>query len=84
MGSNFAPLLFVYSHEAEFIQNLQNNRKHLVKFFNFTFRYINDVLLLNNPYVSQNLHLPYPSIHEIKDTTDTRRIAIYLDFFPKY
>lgn len=56
-------------------------KKHLAKFFNITFRYIDDVLSLNNPYFSQYLHLIYPSELEIKDTTDTRRTASYLDLF---
>ena len=30
-------------------------KKHLVKFFNLTFRYFDDVLSLNNPYFSQYL-----------------------------
>ena len=56
-------------------------KKHLAKFIYFTFRYIDDVLSLNNPYFSQYLHLIYPSELEIKDTTDTRRTASYLDLF---
>ena len=56
-------------------------KKHLAKFFNFTFRYIDDVLSLNNPYFSQYLHLIYPSELEIKDTTATRRTASYLELF---
>ena len=86
MGTNCAPLLadlFLYSYEAEFIQNLlkDKNKKHLAKFFNFTFRYIDDVLSLNNPHFVDYLHLIYPSELEIKDTTDTRRSALYLDLF---
>ena len=86
MGTNCAPLLadlFFHSYEAEFIHNLlkDKKKKHLEKFFNFTFRYIDDVLSLNNPYFSQYLHLIYPSELEIKDTTDIRRTASYLDLF---
>ena len=86
MGTNCAPLLadlFLYSYEAEFLQNLlkDKKKKHLAKSFNFTFRYIDDVLSLNNPHFSECLHLIYPSELEIKDTTDTRRSASYLDLF---
>ena len=53
MGTNCAPLLadlFLYSYEAEFIQTLtKNGDKKLARFFNFTFRYIDDVLSLSNP-----------------------------------
>ena len=86
MGTNCAPLLadlFLHSYEAEFIQSLlkDKKKKHLAKFFNFTFRYIDDVLSLNNPHFSEYLHLIYPSQLEIKDTTETRRSASYLDLF---
>ena len=58
MDTNCAPLLanlFLYSYEAEFIQNLlkDKTKNHLAKSFNFTFRYINDVLSLNNPHFSE-------------------------------
>jgi hypothetical protein len=52
MGTICATLLadlFLYSYEAEFIQGLQRSGdKHLAQCFNFTFRYIDDVLSLNN------------------------------------
>ena len=48
MGTNCAPLLadlFLYSYEAEFIQGLvQKGEKKLAQSFNFTFRYIDDVI----------------------------------------
>ena len=48
MGTNCAPLLadlFLYSYEAEFVQSLLlAGRKHLAQQFNFTYRYIDDVL----------------------------------------
>ena len=83
MGTNCAPLLadlFLYSYEAEFIQGLmQKKQKKLAQSFNFSFRYIDDVLSLNNPHFKDYLHLIYPSELEIKDTTDTNRSASYLD-----
>ena len=52
MGTNCAPLLadlFLYSYEAEFVQSLlQAGKKHLAQQFNFTYRYIDDVLTLKN------------------------------------
>ena len=52
MGANCAPLLadlFLCSYEANFIQGLlKKNEKKLAQSFNFTFRYIDDVLSLNN------------------------------------
>jgi hypothetical protein len=41
--------LFLYSYEADFIQGLlKKNKKKLARSFNSTFRYIDDVLSLNN------------------------------------
>jgi hypothetical protein len=48
MGTNCAPLLadlFVYSYESEFPQNLVKDEKiHEARAFNFTLRYIDDVV----------------------------------------
>ena len=52
MGTNCAPLLadiFLYSYEADFIQSLlSTGKKNLASQFNFTYRYIDDVLSINN------------------------------------
>ena len=37
--------LFLYSYEADFVQHLQEAKKS----FNLAFRYIDDILSLNNP-----------------------------------
>ena len=83
MGTNCAPLLadlFLYSYEAEFVQSLiKQGERALAKKFNLTFRYIDDVLSLNNKFFSDSLHRIYPSELEIKDTTDTLNSASYLD-----
>ena len=56
MDTNCAPLLadiFLYSYEADFIQSLlSTGRKRLASQFNFTYRYIDDVLVINNPDVA--------------------------------
>ena len=57
-------------HEADFIQGLlKKNEKKLVIFFNFTFRYIDDVLSLNNSRFGDFFDLIYPIELEVKDTT---------------
>jgi hypothetical protein len=52
MGTNCVSLLadlFLYSFEADFCQKLlQGNNKKLAVSFKNTFRYINDVLSINN------------------------------------
>ena len=52
----------------------RNNKKTS---FNLTFRYIDDVLSLNNPKF--NDYIIYPKELEIKDTTDAPKWANYLD-----
>jgi hypothetical protein len=47
--------------------------------FNFTFRYIDDVLSLHNSRLSDFVDPIYPIEHEIKDTTDIANSASYLD-----
>ena len=58
MGTNCAPLLadlFLYSYEWEFLQKLVKDKKiHEARTFNFTYRYIDDVLSINNSRFFQN------------------------------
>ena len=64
IGTNCALLLtdiFLYSYKAEFIQSLISVvRKRLASENNFTYRYINDVLFINNPDFENNFGLMYP------------------------
>jgi hypothetical protein len=56
MGTNCAPLLadlLLYSYESEFLQKLVKDKKiHEARAFNFTYRYIDDVLSINNSDVN--------------------------------
>ena len=83
MGTNCAPLLadiFLYSYEAEFIQSLlSTGRKQLASRFKFTYRYIDDVLFINNPEFENYLDQMYPVELEIKETTESNISASYLD-----
>ena len=83
MGTNCAPLLadlFLYSYEAEFIQKLvREKNKSLAVAFNSTFRYIDDVLSINNCYFHTYVDSIYPSELEIKDTTESASSVSYLD-----
>jgi hypothetical protein len=68
------PDLFLYSYEADFIQGLlKKNEGKLARSFNFTFRYIDDVLSLNNSRFGDFVDRIYPIELEIKDTTHTDR-----------
>ena len=83
MGTNCAPLLadiFLYSYEADFMQSLlSTGKKKLASQFNFTYRYIDDVLSINNPDFENYLGQMYPAELEIKDTTESNTSASYLD-----
>jgi hypothetical protein len=72
--------LFLYSYEADFKQELlKKNKKKLARSFNFTFRYIYDVLSLNDYRFGDFVDHIYHIELEMKDTTDTDRSASYLD-----
>ena len=83
MGTNCAPLMadiFLYSYEAELIQSLlSTGRKQLASRFNFTYRYIDDVLSIHNPEFRNYLGQMYPIELEIKDTTESSTSASYLN-----
>ena len=72
--------IFLYSYEAEFIQSLLSaGKKQLASRFNFTYRYIDDVLSINNPDFENYRGQMYPPELEIKDTTESNTSAPYLD-----
>ena len=62
---------------------LKNNEKKLARSFNFTFRYIDDVLSLNNSSIGDFVDRIYPIELDRKDTKYTDRSASYLDIHLK-
>ena len=54
-------------------------QKQLASRFNLTYRYIDDVLSINNPEFENYLGQMYPAEVEIKDTTESTTSASYLD-----
>ena len=84
MGTNCAPLpadLLLYSYESEFLQKLVKDKKiHEARAFNFTYRYIDDVLSINN----SRFPLIYPLELEVKETTDTASSASFLDLYLEF
>ena len=83
MGTNCAPLLpdiLLYSYEADFIKSLlSTGKKKLASQFKFTYRYIDDVLSINNPDFENYLGQMYPAEPEIKNTPESNTSASYLD-----
>lgn len=64
MGTNYATLLadlLLYSYEAKFIHKLvQEKDKTLVVDFYSTFRYVDDVLSVNNSHLYSCVNSIYP------------------------
>ena len=85
MGTNCAHLLadlFLYSYESEFLQNLVKDKKiHEARAFNFTYRYNDDVLSINNSIFAEFLSLIYPPELEVKETIDTASSASFVDLY---
>ena len=54
------------------------------KAFNFTYRYINDVLSINNARFAEFLPLIYPPELEVKEITDTASSASFLDLYLEF
>ena len=83
MGTNCVLLLvdlFLHGYESDFLQwLLKHKERKLDQTFNSNFRYIDDVLSLNNSRFGDYLHHIYPHEHEVKYTTDTQMSASYLD-----
>ena len=83
IGTNCAPLLadiFLYSYEAEFVVfALDWKEKKIASQFNFTYRYIDYVLSINNPHFENYQGQMHPGELEIKDTTESNTFAYYLD-----
>jgi hypothetical protein len=54
-------------YESEFLENLVKDEKiHEARAFNFKYRYIDDVLSINNPRFAEFLPFIYPPELEIK------------------
>ena len=71
MGANCASILadlILYSYESEFLQKLVKDKKiHEVRAFNFTYRYIDDDLSINDYRFAEFLPLIYPPELQIKN-----------------
>ena len=74
-------LTYFYTHTKRNSYSLcsQLERKKIASQFNFTYRYIDDVLSINNPNFENYLGQMYPAELEIKDTTESNTSASYLD-----
>ena len=83
MGTNCAPLvadLFSFCYEKDFMKDLSSdNQADVIKAFNSTSRYLNDLLNIDNPYFEGMLNQIYPPELQLNKaiTSDTK--APFLD-----
>ena len=83
MGTNCVPLLAdifcTHTKRTSYSLCSQLERKKLASQFYFTYRYIDDVLSINNPDFENYLGQMYPVEFEIKNTAESNTSASYLD-----
>ena len=84
MGTNCAPLLadlFLYSYENKFLDKLnKESKRKLARKFNFSYRYIDDLISFNNKRFKEFISDIYSKELTISETTESSTlVASYLD-----
>ena len=83
MGTNCAPLLanlylFYYEYN-HFLLKLGKDKNYHGKFFNRSFRFIDDLLSINNKHFKEYISTIYPDELELKETTESSTSCSFLD-----
>ena len=71
------------SSNFSFLTSIRENIDQ-IRAFNFTYRYIENVLSINNSRFEEFLPLIYPPELEVKETTDTASSASFLDVYLEF
>ena len=83
MGSNCAPLvadLFLFCYERDFMKNLSShNQADVIKAFNLTSRYLDDLLNIDNPYFEGMVNQIYPPELQLNKANTSDTEAHFLD-----
>ena len=83
MGTNCASLvadLFLFCYERDFMLSLSdNNQTDIIEAFNSTFRYLDDLLNLDNPYFKQMVGQIYPTDLQLNKAKSSDTEAPFLD-----
>ena len=83
MGSNCAPLvadLFLFCYERDFMKDLSSdNQADVIKAFNSTSRYLNDLLNIDNPYFEGMVDQIYPPELQLNKANTLDTEAPFLD-----
>ena len=82
MGTNCAPFvadLFLFCYERDFMMSLSDDEQAIIDAFNTTYRYLDDILDINNAYFDTMVSQIYPSEPQVHraNTSDTK--AAFLD-----
>ena len=86
MGTICAPLLanlYLFYHEYHFLQKLKSEKdtSYHGNSFKQTFRFIDDLLSVNNKYFKNYISSIYPKDLELKETTESNEKCSFLDLF---
>ena len=83
MGTNCTPLvadLFLFCYERDFILFLSdNNQTDIIKAFNSTSIYLDDLLYIDNPYFEQMVGQIYPTELQLNKANSSDTEAPFLD-----
>jgi hypothetical protein len=72
--------VFLICHAVKLVKD---KKIHEARAFNFTYRYIDDVLFINNYRFAECLPLIYHPELEVKETTDTAPSASFFVLIPR-
>ena len=85
MGTNCAPLLadlYLFTYEYDYMQGLIKSKQlQKARSFNLSFRYIDDLISIQNSYIRDAVKAIYPPSLELKETTDSLDGTSYLDLY---
>ena len=83
MGTNCAPLvadLFLFCYERDFMKSLsRENQADIIKAFNSTLRYLDDLLNIDNIYFDQMEDRIYPTELQLNRANSSDTEAPFLD-----
>ena len=83
MGTNCAPLaadLLLYCYERDFMDSLNHdNQADVIEAFNYTSRYLDDLLNIDNPYFEGMVNQIYPSELQLNKANISDTEAPFLD-----
>ena len=83
MGTNCAPLvadLFLFCYERDImLSQSDNNQTDIIEAFNFTSRYLDDLLNIDNPYFEQMVCQTYHTELQLNKAYSSDTEAPFLD-----